>query len=100
MLPPERKRLIVAVFFGSTSDFAKPAFTMAQVGRIFHLPTQTIGRLVKEFREGGSDFSVWKKPIRPRFKMLSAELQKELIDPELLQDWSHLSIQERTVAIK
>ena len=29
ILPPERKRLIVAVFFGSTTDFTKPAFTMA-----------------------------------------------------------------------
>ena len=28
ILPPERKRLIVAVYFGSTTDFAKPAFTL------------------------------------------------------------------------
>ena len=38
IVPPEKKRLIVAVYFGSTTDFAKPAFTLVQVGKIFNLP--------------------------------------------------------------
>lgn len=81
-ISPEKKRLIVSVYFGSTTTFDKPAITLAEVGRIFRIPPQTVYKFVKEFRTGSFDYNVFQRRQRPRCKMVNAELQERLLSEE------------------
>ena len=100
MYTPDQKRLVVCVYFGSITDFEQNAFTMANVGRMFRMPTNSVRRIVHEFRLSGFDLNCFQRQAKPRFKMLSSAMRKVLLDPQTLQEWSSYSIAERVQLIK
>ena len=94
-LPPSMKRLFICVYFGSTTDFSQPRFSVKEVAQLFRMPISTAAGLLRQFRTSACDLCCFNIRCRPRFKMLAESTKKLLLDPNILQQWSAYSIKER-----
>ena len=60
----------------------------------------TVLRMVRCFENGGYRFESLVDQRHGQFKMIPDDVQKQLVAPELLQEWSVYSIAERPALIK
>ena len=55
MYNPDTKRLLVCVFFGSTTHFDQPKFRIKDLACLFRMPYSSAARIIKDFRDSGYD---------------------------------------------
>ena len=94
-LSPDMKRLFICVYYGSTTDFSQPRFSVKEAAQLFRMPFSTAAALLRQFAANDCDLFCFKAQSRPRFKMLTEATKKLLLDPNILQQWSAYSIKER-----
>ena len=98
--PAQLKQSLIRVYYGSSTDFSQPRYTMSALGKLFYMNTQTVSLYVNKFQQGGFRFDVFEKYKRPMFEMLSEEIKRDLVSPQLLQEWALYGIKARCSLIK
>ena len=57
---PARKRLVVCMHFGSVDVFDQPAISVSQVAKIMRMPYQSVYKIIRDFKDGNYDLSVFR----------------------------------------
>ena len=90
--------LIVAMRYGSITDFSKVYQTFTEIGRRLTVLPQTLSTAVKRWHENGNKFMIRKK-YKARPRKLLPEVEAEVCSNEMLIKHQFLSIKERVVRI-
>jgi hypothetical protein len=82
--PNDLKKLLIRVYYGYDDSYAKPAFSMYRMSKLFRMPLCTVSFILKKFNQAGKSFTAFDPVVKAKYKMISPDVQAQLLDPDLL----------------
>ena len=100
-LSDEFRRALVALYFGSRSDFSHPVIGTTKLGKLLHISPNTITSVLHSFRRHGGELATFRKKQRPKPRLVRLEgIRTALLSRAVLTRWAGLTLQQRASEVQ
>ena len=93
------RRAIVALRYGSLTDFSRPVLRYTEIAKRLHIRSDTVSYALSRFHALGSRLENMLKGKRS-YKVIPDAVKERLLSTDLLSEWAAFTIAERCEAIK
>ena len=93
------RRAIVALRYGSLTDFSRPVLRYSDIAKRLNIRSDTVSNALSRFHALGSQLENMLKGKRS-YKVIPDAVKERLLSTDLLSEWAAFTIAERCEAIK